>query len=43
MWWWLLLGYVPDDTPREIEIESVCEREIHEMWWWLFLGYVPDE
>ena len=39
MWWWLLLGYVPDETPREREKEG----ESNLMWWWLLLGYVPDE
>ena len=34
MWWWLLLGYVPD------ELLSVLS---HVMRWWLLLGYMPDE
>ena len=43
MWWWLLLEYVPDKTPRERASERERERESYVMWWWLLLGYVPDE
>ena len=46
----LLLGYLPDETPRERERERFCILDFpnvisgsHVMLWRLLLGYVPDE